>query len=100
MASHVGHFFHLVKPQTQQCMNRPFMIRFPYKGRGCYANVYVHEAQLREFHVHIIDPDLHPGLPHKIVLMQVDGRLRLAEPLDFPRTMLPLITEEIEKKHA
>lgn len=81
-------------------MNRPFMIRFPYKGRGCYANVYIHEAQLKEYHIHIIDPELHPGLPHKIILLQVDGKFHLAEPMDFPRAMLSLLTEEIEKKHA
>lgn len=81
-------------------MNRPFMIRFAFKGRGCYANVYIHEAALKEYHIHIIDPELHPGLPQKIILLQVDGKLRLAEPADFPRAILPTVIEEIEKKHV
>ncbi|HYC28139.1 MAG TPA: hypothetical protein VEB42_04970 [Chitinophagaceae bacterium] len=76
------------------------MIRFRYKGRGCYANVYINHAELKEYHIHIIDPELHAGLPHKIILLQVEDKLHLAEPLDFPRTMLSLLIEEIEKKHA
>lgn len=75
------------------------MIRFLYKGRGCYANVYVHETRLKEFHIHIIDPQLHLGLPVKIVLLLVEGTLRLAEPLDLSRPILAMIAEEIEKKH-
>jgi hypothetical protein len=95
----VPEFAHLVRPQTQ-VMAKPFMIRFPFKGRGCYANVYVHEAKLKEYHVHIIEPELHLGLPPKIVLILVEGRLHLAEPLTLSKTVLSMLVEEIQKKKA
>lgn len=79
-------------------MTRPFMIRFPFGGKGCYANVHVQEAKLREYHVNIIQPDLHTGLPSRIVLIHIENKLHLADPLDFPRSVLKLIVEEIEKQ--
>ena len=94
----LGKFFILLGTD-QQCMTRPFMIRIPFKGRGCYANVYVHEGRLKEYHVHLIDPDHHPELPHKIIFTVIEGRLRLSEPVDLSRTIMSLFSEEIEKKH-
>ena len=95
----VEEFAHLVSPQTQ-IMTKPFMIRFPYKGRGCYANVYMHEAKLKEYHVHIIDPELHLGLPQKIILLLIEGKLELSEPLTLSKTVLSMLVEEIQKKKA
>lgn len=79
-------------------MNRPFMIRFPYRGRSCYANVYMHNASPREFHVHIIDPNLHSGLPLKIILRLVEGKLLVTEPRNLSKIVLSMIAEEIERK--
>lgn len=95
----VKEFVDLVCPQTQ-IMTKPFMIRFPFKGRGCYANVYVHEAKFKEYHVHIIDPELHVGLPPKIILLLIEGKLHLAEPLNLSKTVLAMLEEEIQKKKA
>lgn len=79
-------------------MAKPFMIRFPFKGKGCYANVYTHNNSLREYHVHIIEPDSHPGLPSRIVLLNVNESLHLSEPLNLAKPVLQMIVEQIEQK--
>ena len=73
------------------------MIRFPLHGKECYANVYTHEGPVREYHVQIIGPESHDGIPPTIILMSVNGRLLLSEPLDLPKTILQLIEDGIEK---
>ncbi|HYE53321.1 MAG TPA: hypothetical protein VD996_00705 [Chitinophagaceae bacterium] len=79
-------------------MSKPFMIRFPFKGQRCYANVYRHEAGVREYHVQIIDPQFHSGLPPRIVLQYADGRFRLSDPPDLSGVVLEMIIAEIEKR--
>ena len=78
-------------------MTKPFMIRFPFNGRECYANVYTHEGSVREYDVQIIGPETHDGIPSTIKLMSVNGRLHLSEPLDLCRTVLQLVVAGIEQ---
>jgi hypothetical protein len=78
-------------------MTKPFMIRFPLNGKDCYANVYTHEAHIREFHVQIIGPETHDGIPSRIILLAVNGRLLLSEPLDLSQAVLQLVIEGIAK---
>ena len=73
------------------------MIRFPFNGRECYANVYTHEGNVREYHVQVIGPETHDGVPSKIILIAVNGRLHLSEPLDLSRTVLQLVVSGIEQ---
>ena len=79
-------------------MAKPFMIHFPFKGRGCYANVYTHDGALKEYHIHLIDSGLLHGIPLKITLLQIEGKLHLAEPLNLSKTVLAMVVEEIERK--
>ncbi|HEY0680572.1 MAG TPA: hypothetical protein VGD17_19965 [Chitinophagaceae bacterium] len=74
------------------------MIRFPFKGKGCYANVYTHNNGSKEYHVEIIEAEEHPGLPRKIIVTSVDGNLHLAEPLNLSQTVLHNIVQEIQRK--
>ncbi len=74
------------------------MIRFPFNGRECYANVYTHETPIWEYHVQIIGPELHEGLPSQIILMAINGRLILSEPVDLSTTVLQLVVAGIEKQ--
>ncbi|HYF31224.1 MAG TPA: hypothetical protein VD993_08905 [Chitinophagaceae bacterium] len=73
------------------------MIRFPFNGRECYANVYTHDSRLKEYHVHIIGSELHSELPAKIVLVAVDGQMHLADPLNLSKVVLQLVIERIRE---
>lgn len=78
-------------------MAKPFMIRFPFNGRECYANVYTHDAPIGEYHIHVIGPELHPGLPPRIILVSVDGHILLSEPTDLSEIVLQQVIDGIHK---
>lgn len=79
-------------------MTRPFMIRFSFGGKGCYANVYTYNNCVAEFHVHIIEHKFHDGMPSKIILVANENTLHLHEPKDCPRAVIEAIVEQIEKR--
>ena len=79
-------------------MTKPFMIRFPFGGKNCYANVYMHEAELREYHIHIIEHKFYDGLPSKIVLVETDNELRPADSTNCPRNVLGIIAGQIKNQ--
>jgi hypothetical protein len=74
-----------------------FMIRFPFNGKPCYANVYVHGNISRKFYVHVVNPHLCPGLPAQMVFMSNDGKLGLDGTDGVPTDAIPEIVLEIEK---
>lgn len=78
-------------------MARPFMIRFPFNGKECYANVYIRESRLKEYHIHLIGPELHPELPSRIIIVAVDGQMHLSDPLDLSKVVLQMVIDGIRQ---
>ena len=66
-----------------------FMIRFVLHGKPCYANVYVYNTIPIEYHVHLVNAHLYPGVPEEIVI--VDGHEGLK-----PRELSAAISAEVK----
>ena len=75
-----------------------FMIQFACNGKPCFANVYAYDSSPREYHVHIVNPFLYPGLPEHLVLIEQNEKLCLRNADSPVDGMLPEIVEAILKK--
>jgi hypothetical protein len=80
-------------------MAESFMIRFPLNGKPCYANVYANRTDSGKFYVHLVNPQLCPGIPHELTFTENDGKLHYSgiEPVaaDILRDMVKAIESQL-----
>lgn len=78
-------------------MAESFMIRFAFNGKHCYANVYIQNSDSGKFHLHLVNPNLCPGLPSELIFTSVDGKLIYDGPHEVPGYTLDEMMQAIEK---
>jgi len=74
------------------------MIRFPFEGKHCYANVYVYDTNPKEYHVHTVNSPMHHNLPESLVLIEQNEKLCLPHPDGASAEFVNMIVEAIEQQ--
>ena len=74
-----------------------FMIKFPFNGKSCYANVYAPGSDSRKFYVHLINPQICPALPHEMTFTENGGKLHYTGTQHVPGETLRGIEQAVER---